>query len=584
MTFPTEISSPPQVSAEVVLNENFETLEHQAVYGKKHATTSALTWGYFGGRWAGFAVSDGTLTLSNSTTNHLVVARGTGVISTSTASTNWDNVASYARVYKLTTAGGVVTSEEDHRAGTDGVHGTASVGSISGGSVTSLTTFSLRDTSAAYNVTIAAASNTALTAGRTLTLNMQNVAHTIKLGSTEGTITFPDAATMTVARADAAQTFTGTQTVIAAATQDGVALAGRAGGTSSYVATIMPPTLAGNIIIALPATSVTLNDGSALTGAAISLSGGTTQTAFENATVQLNIGGTGATSVVNIPGTKGGTSSTSAAVTLNSLGVAENAFIGGTLMITATSPQLTLGVLNTTSGGILSYGSTSGSQTWKPPAAAGAGIIITFPATSVTLNAAGDLTGTTLNGGVVTSSLTTVGALNAGSITSGFGSIDVGTDAISGGVFTGAVSQSSIYRNSLSNALADTVTNQVDLRIGQGTNLNDVYLGINAGGASNAFLDIRTTASIFVLQFGGGTLATFTPSTMALTGTIGATAGIYPGSTQTTASVISQASSGAGTTTTYIGNKSILVSNGINFGPSSVTSITVVNGQITAIS
>jgi len=46
---------------------------------------------------------------------------------------------------------------------------------------------------------------------------------------------------------------------------------------------------------------------------------------------------------------------------------------------------------------------------------------------------AGNLSGTTLNSGVVTSSLTTVGALNAGSITSGFGAINIGTDAITCG-------------------------------------------------------------------------------------------------------------------------------------------------------
>lgn len=46
---------------------------------------------------------------------------------------------------------------------------------------------------------------------------------------------------------------------------------------------------------------------------------------------------------------------------------------------------------------------------------------------------AANLTGTTLASNVVTSSLTTVGALNAGSITSGFGAIDVGADAVSGG-------------------------------------------------------------------------------------------------------------------------------------------------------
>jgi hypothetical protein len=51
--------------------------------------------------------------------------------------------------------------------------------------------------------------------------------------------------------------------------------------------------------------------------------------------------------------------------------------------------------------------------------------------------AAGTLTGTTLNATVVTSSLTSVGALNSGSITSGFGSIDIGTDALTAGAISG---------------------------------------------------------------------------------------------------------------------------------------------------
>ena len=43
---------------------------------------------------------------------------------------------------------------------------------------------------------------------------------------------------------------------------------------------------------------------------------------------------------------------------------------------------------------------------------------------------ASNLSGTTLNSDIVTSSITTVAALNAGSITSGFTSIDVGSGAI----------------------------------------------------------------------------------------------------------------------------------------------------------
>lgn len=111
-----------QANAEIPVNRNFQSLEHQAVYGQRQAAHSGLTYGYHGGRWGGFVVADGTLTLTNAADNYVVVLRSTGAISVSTTTTNWNN-ASYARVYKLTTAGSVVTVTEDHRAGPNGVHG-----------------------------------------------------------------------------------------------------------------------------------------------------------------------------------------------------------------------------------------------------------------------------------------------------------------------------------------------------------------------------------------------------------------------------------------------------------------------------
>jgi hypothetical protein len=49
-------------------------------------------------------------------------------------------------------------------------------------SITNVGTFALRDTSAAYDVTIAATSSTTLTTGRTLTLDLVNASKTLKLG------------------------------------------------------------------------------------------------------------------------------------------------------------------------------------------------------------------------------------------------------------------------------------------------------------------------------------------------------------------------------------------------------------------
>jgi hypothetical protein len=77
-----------------------------------------------------------------------------------------------------------------------------------GGAFTGLTGAGFRDTSAAFDVTLGFTSSTALTAARALTLDVGNVAHTIALGTTAGTITFPNAAAVTVAGLQIANVFT----------------------------------------------------------------------------------------------------------------------------------------------------------------------------------------------------------------------------------------------------------------------------------------------------------------------------------------------------------------------------------------
>lgn len=112
-----------QQNPEVVVNQNFVSLQHEAVYAMNPETTSGLTWGYLGGRWAGFSIAAGTLTLTGSSTNYVVVQRSDGAISTSTSSTNWNNTSAYARAFQITTGTSTVSAVQDHRAGTNGVHG-----------------------------------------------------------------------------------------------------------------------------------------------------------------------------------------------------------------------------------------------------------------------------------------------------------------------------------------------------------------------------------------------------------------------------------------------------------------------------
>ena len=120
-----QFNNPAQANAPLLLNSIFIALEHEVVYAMSSVTTTGLIWGYFGGRWGGFAITASTLTLTASTTNYIVVAIATGGISTSTTSTNWNDATNYARVYKVTTNTTQpvpTTGVEDHRAGTRGVH------------------------------------------------------------------------------------------------------------------------------------------------------------------------------------------------------------------------------------------------------------------------------------------------------------------------------------------------------------------------------------------------------------------------------------------------------------------------------
>lgn len=84
----------------------------------------------------------------------------------------------------------------------------ANAAAITGGTITGLTGLAIRDTSAAFDVTLAATSSSALTAGRALTFDMGNVAHTLAFGTTANTITFPNAASDTVTMIAASQELT----------------------------------------------------------------------------------------------------------------------------------------------------------------------------------------------------------------------------------------------------------------------------------------------------------------------------------------------------------------------------------------
>ncbi|MDO8444174.1 MAG: MerR family DNA-binding transcriptional regulator [bacterium] len=80
----------------------------------------------------------------------------------------------------ITSVGNATSIASQTGTGTTFVMDTAPT--IAGGAISALTTLAVRDTSAAFDVTIAATSTTPLTLGRTLTLDVDNAGRTIKLG------------------------------------------------------------------------------------------------------------------------------------------------------------------------------------------------------------------------------------------------------------------------------------------------------------------------------------------------------------------------------------------------------------------
>lgn len=115
-----DLVSQSQLQPEVTQNALNAALSPAAVFGRRDSQSSGLVWGYYGGRFNGTSVANGTVTASASSTNYVVVHRTTLVVSISTSNTNWNNTATYGRAYKLTADTDTIPTWEDHRASADG--------------------------------------------------------------------------------------------------------------------------------------------------------------------------------------------------------------------------------------------------------------------------------------------------------------------------------------------------------------------------------------------------------------------------------------------------------------------------------
>lgn len=111
--------SASQASKEVTANAFFDAVSPATLYGRRASQCSGLTWGYYGGNVTKSdgtlgQVANGTIALTASTTNYIVAKKDDGVVSASTATTNW-NSPDYWRLYSVVTGAATVTSYTDAR-------------------------------------------------------------------------------------------------------------------------------------------------------------------------------------------------------------------------------------------------------------------------------------------------------------------------------------------------------------------------------------------------------------------------------------------------------------------------------------
>jgi len=106
--------SASQASKEVTANAMHDAASPAMLFGRRASTTSALTWGYYGGgMWVDgvlTAIANGTVALTGSTTNYVEATRA-GVVSKNTTGFTAGSIP----LYTIVTGVSTVTSYTDHR-------------------------------------------------------------------------------------------------------------------------------------------------------------------------------------------------------------------------------------------------------------------------------------------------------------------------------------------------------------------------------------------------------------------------------------------------------------------------------------
>jgi len=118
--------SASQAQKEVTTNALFDAASPATVFGRRASTTTALTWGFYGGIMSvggtPTAIANGTIALTASTTNYLYATSAGVVTKATSAPAGWPGPLAAAAValYQIVTGTATVTSYTDYRLGGGG--------------------------------------------------------------------------------------------------------------------------------------------------------------------------------------------------------------------------------------------------------------------------------------------------------------------------------------------------------------------------------------------------------------------------------------------------------------------------------
>jgi hypothetical protein len=108
-----------QSNKEAVVNALLDAASPAMLWGRHASACSGLTWGFYGGQFSTYAIANGTVTLTASTTNYVYADNVTGAVSVNTTGVPSGKIALYTIVTGATT----VTSYTDLRQSGSGSSG-----------------------------------------------------------------------------------------------------------------------------------------------------------------------------------------------------------------------------------------------------------------------------------------------------------------------------------------------------------------------------------------------------------------------------------------------------------------------------